>query len=125
MTLHHIPKFEKANNIKINVYTDKKIPLHISKQSNDEVINLFYFNNHYSLISNFSRFVGEHKYCCERCLKTYQDKTAYDRHIEICKELNENGSLVTTCKEGTKTIFTNYKAQKNYQLFYMPILKVL
>ena len=100
MKINRIPFFEKANNVNVNVYTlendDKtKIPLFISKQNNEETINLFYYNNHYGLIKNFSRFVGgDHNHVCPNCLAKYSNTECYKRHLTVCRDLNENGSLV-------------------------------
>lgn len=108
MKLNRIPFFEKANSVNVNVYTlesdDKtKIPLHISKQNNEETINLFYYNNHYGLIKNFSRFVGgDHNHVCPNCLAKYANTDCYKRHLSVCRDLNENGSLVKMPKHVEK-----------------------
>ena len=90
MKLMKIMKFEKANNVNINVYTsedqDTKYPIHISKQKNKETINLFYYNNHYSLIKNFSRFCGtSHKYNCPHCLKSYSNTDCYKNTLHCVR----------------------------------------
>ena len=95
MKIIKIMKFEKSNNVNINVYTsedkDTKYPIHISKQQNKEVINLFYYNNHYSLIKNFSRFCGtSHKYNCPNCLKSYSNTDCYKKHVLLCQDLWES-----------------------------------
>jgi hypothetical protein len=120
MKITKIPRFEKANAVNINVYgcdggqaDHQRIPLYISKGSSEEVINLFFHEQHYSLIKNFQRFVGgDHNFCCPNCLKGYRSKEAFDRHTEVCKELNANGSLITTPAPGTTTKFVNYRFQK-------------
>ena len=116
MAIKNISKFEKKNNVCVNVFTIEektKVPLYISKHKNDETINLFYHDNHFSLIKNFQRFVGgDHKFVCYRCFKSYRNKECFDKHESVCQELNENGSYVTTPKEDTTTKFNNYKRQK-------------
>ena len=123
MKINNISKFEKDNNVNINVYmlesedtkakNPLKIPIHISKQNNDEIINLFLHNEHYSLIKNYSRFCGgSHQYNCPRCLKGYKNTNCYKNHLLLCKELNENGSTVVMPKEGTFTKFNDYNKQK-------------
>lgn len=116
MPFNKIEKFEKANNLTVNVFTvdeKVKIPIRLSKYKSDEVINLFYYNNHYSLIKNFQRFIGgDHENICVNCLKSYRNRECYDKHIAVCKELNDKGSFITTPKEGTFTYFNNYKKQK-------------
>ena len=58
MALSKITHFEKKNNITIHVYSvdekDEKVRilLYRSKNKTDEVINLFYYNKHYSLIKS-------------------------------------------------------------------------
>ena len=117
MKLNKISKFEKKNNVNINVYTSEdketKYPLHLSKEKNQEVINMFFFDNHYSLIKNFSRFCGSsHKYNCPHCLKSYSNTDCYKNHIALCQDLNEKGSNVIMPKENTFTKFNDYAKQK-------------
>lgn len=131
MPISKIHYFEKQNNVNVNIYSldnDNKtrIPLHISKQNSDEVVNLFYWNNHYSLIKNFSRFSGgRYEFTCPNCLASYAKPDAYKNHIGICKQLNENGSFVKMPEEKTmkkedgteykikpQTYFKDYKKQK-------------
>jgi hypothetical protein len=106
MEIDKIRYFETKNNVSINIYTvdddnkqKVKIPLRISKNKSAEIINLFYYKKHYSLIKNFSRFCGEGQYACPRCLKCYADKGCYKTHLNICQLLNENGSLCVMPKE--------------------------
>jgi hypothetical protein len=67
MPISKITLFEKKNDITIHVYTvdekdDKvKISLYRSKNKTDEVVNLFFYNKHYSLIKSWSRFSGGDK----------------------------------------------------------------
>lgn len=117
MKINNIKKFEKHNSVNINVYTseskDNKYPLHISKEKNKETISLYLFNNHYSLIKNFSRFCGgSDKYNCPYCLKKYGNRESYSNHIQYCQEFNENGSFVTMPEPNTFTYFTDFAKQK-------------
>lgn len=99
MPINKIQYFERLNNIAINVYgldeykVNIKIPLKISKNKSDKIVNLFFHDNHYSLIKNFSRFCGEGIYACPRCLRSYKNDDCYKRHLADCENLNENGSL--------------------------------
>ena len=116
MKLNKITKFEKKNNMNINVYTSEdketKYPLHLSKEKNKEVINMFFFDNHYSLIKNFSRFCGSsHKYNCPHCLKSYSNTDCYKNHIDLCQNLNEKGSHVIMPKENTFTKYNDYSKE--------------
>ena len=129
MPISKIIHFEKKNNVTIHIYgvdDDEKtqIPIYKSKQTNDEVINLFYFNKHYSLIKNWKRFCGDRNYVCPNCLWGFAKLEARDNHIAICKQLNENGSLVKLPKNKIikkdgkeisikpQTFFNDYKKQK-------------
>ena len=118
MKVNKISKFEKANNVHINVYSldddgKTKIPVHISKHPSEEVINLFLYNNHYSLIKTFNRFSGgTHDYTCPRCMKSYANTESFNHHTSLCKDLNENGSSVIMPEENTFTQFNDYSKQK-------------
>ena len=121
MKLTQIAKFEKINNLNINIYTSEdsetKYPLHLSKQDNKEVINLFFFDNHYSLIKNFSRFCGtSHKYSCPYCLKSYANTNCYKIHVSMCQDLNENRCNVVMPKNDTFTSFNDYAKLKKCPL---------
>ena len=118
MKINKISKFEKQNNVSINVYMldddeKTKIPVHISKQKTNEVINLFIHDGHYSLIKNFSRFCGnDKKNVCPNCLKCYSNIKYFKIHLDMCKDLNENGSYVKMPDEDTITKFTDFSKQK-------------
>ena len=133
MPLSKIPFFEKNNNVTIHVYTvdeknDKvKISLYRSKQKNDEVINLFFYNKHYSLIKSWGRFSGGDKeHVCPNCFWKYSNTTCFKNHLKNCENLNDNGSLVVMPKTKIeidkvtgkktfvepKTFYNNYKKQK-------------
>jgi len=117
MTMQGIAKFEKRNNVAVTVFTvtkDQKdrFKLRPSESQAEEKINLFYWDGHYSLIKNYSRFFGGHQHVCENCTLTYANHECYLKHVADCKNLNENGSLVKAAEEGTVTKFTGYKKQK-------------
>merc|ERR1712055_564862 len=70
MRLQQIPKFEKMNNLSINVYMtdrsgDDKWPIYISKRRDNESINLLLLSDnekcHYTLIKNFNAFCRKSK----------------------------------------------------------------
>jgi hypothetical protein len=133
MAVSKIPLFEKKNNITIHVYTvdekDEKIKISLyrSKNKTAEVVNLFYYNKHYSLIKSWSRFTGgDHDFVCPNCFWRYANHECFKNHIKNCENLNDNGSLVVMpkSKEITdsntglkytvepKTFYNNYKKQK-------------
>lgn len=117
MPLSKIPFFEKRNNVTIHVYTveedDKtRISLYRSKADHKEIINLFYYNNHYSLIKNWSRFTGSDKqHVCPNCFWKYSNTECFNKHLINCHNLNENGSLV---KMPSDSIVRNKKTGKDF-----------
>ena len=92
----HILKFEKDNELCIHIYTSnpdgKDIrPLRISNQPFEKIIQLFYYDNHYSYIKNFNRFCGsreQQSYNCPRCLKSFRLVESLNEHLEDCRNLN-------------------------------------
>ena len=109
MSINKIPLFEKRNNIKINVYSVEKdgktkFPLKRnneefnedgSKKQRGEIVNLFYYNNHYSLIKSWGRFSGDtNTHICPNCFWKCSSATSYDNHLVKCIELNKSGCLV-------------------------------
>lgn len=103
--LSDISKFEKQNDISINVYgldfntTTKEYnvvgPLHYTKNKKERHINLIYWKNesqsHYAWIKSLSRLLstqlskhnGE-KYICDRCLQYFGCEYLLHRHEEDC-----------------------------------------
>ena len=88
MTLTDVAKFEKENNIGINVFSfdkNKILPLYLSKIKKQKIIPLLLlthgFNSNYCLITNFLAFMARqfsgkvhHRYkFCERCLRGFRD----------------------------------------------------
>ena len=91
VTLKDIPKFEKLNDISVNVYgykTDYKIyPLYVSTEENDTHIDLLFIkhknNTHFCWIKNLSKLVSKQQtnrngqyFICRCCLLLYQTETA-------------------------------------------------
>lgn len=85
-SISQIKKFERLNNVSINVYSlnDKKVifPLHICDIEKKNHFDLLLFNNdktlHYCYIKHFSRFIRSQKtkHCskliiCKRCFTTF------------------------------------------------------
>lgn len=83
MTLDQISRFEKMNNLSINIYTERKdivLPVRVSKDKKPRHVNLLYIEDavgckigHFAWIKNLSRLVNsqlsvnEHKkYICDR-----------------------------------------------------------
>lgn len=104
IAIKDIPKFEKQNNISINVYTLEKVkkdfkteyeivgPLHYTKNKLDRHINLLLIgdddgNFHYCYISDLSRLISQQlskhhgkKFICDGCLQYFQTQDDLERH---------------------------------------------
>ena len=90
-----IPKFEKLNNIKINVFKFDGKNHVVTYNSRDRecntVIDLLMVQNHFILIKNFSRFMRTEantkgqlfhcRYCLNAC---YDCEEKLNKHIDVC-----------------------------------------
>ena len=95
--LKDIHKFEKNNNVNVNVFsfddeTKKVYTLRLSKSDHKETINLFLYNEHYGVVKNLSRLVSgqlnkqDHKkYICLRCLNHFKSSESLEKHLELCQ----------------------------------------
>ncbi|XP_071640852.1 uncharacterized protein [Temnothorax longispinosus] len=109
MTLSQIKKFERLNNISVNVYTieGKKtsnvLPIRLTDHTNDNHVNLLYMqdpqdNNvgHFAWIKHLSRLVssqinkhGHTKYICDRCLHYFSSSDKLQSHTVECRKVNK------------------------------------
>ena len=66
------------------------IPIEISKNESDNVIDLLIYKNHYALIKNLHVFLGDYNksFICRRCLNSYTNENSLLIHKEICGEDN-------------------------------------
>jgi len=96
VTENQIPKFEKQNNVSINVFgLDEKenvYPRYISEKASQSTINLLFYKNHYVWIKNFNGLVGKQynkhknkKYFCYRCLHGCSDNENNPNQLSIRK----------------------------------------
>ena len=94
-------RFEKLNNLSINMYElnfyqdgDKwkhnLIPIEISKNESDKIIDLLIFKNHYALIKKLHVFLGDRNknFVCRLCLNSYTNENALINHKEKFGEGN-------------------------------------
>ena len=94
-----VPKFEKKNNLRINVFTweDKQLaPIYVSRVRDIEPINLLLISednkNHYCLIRDFSRLANyrtKHdgkEFFCYNCIHACSSKERLEKHLEYCLE---------------------------------------
>ena len=96
MRLQQIPKFEKMNNLTINVYTTDRTgediwPIYISKTRCNNPINLLLLsqgeNSHYTWIKNFNRLLGRSedkhpKVFCPYCMHGYDKRYTNDEKMQ-------------------------------------------
>ena len=105
-----VHKFNELNNLSVNIielnfYQDqnqwkhKLIPIEISKNNSDRVIDLAIYKNHYVLIKKLDVFLGDHnkKYICRQCLSSYTSENMLMKHKQKCGE--DNITTITTSKE--------------------------
>ena len=97
--LDKISKFEKLNNININIFRYDEnyniFPLQISKNNFEKVIDLLLINhdnnNYYCWIKNFDGLISKQYneksdkcYHCKRCLHGYSTKELLEKHYKNC-----------------------------------------
>jgi len=127
--LKHINKFERLNNISINVYAldDKNKPyvLQISKTKYDKMFNLLLIDDgekqHYTFIKNFSRFMcndNDRKnktYYCLKCLTGYRQQNKLLEHNKIdCGETKTSLPFNKKSKDGNyEKPFMKFKNEKH------------
>jgi len=97
VSISKIKKFEKQNQITVNVfgYEDKEIfPLHVTKiRESTHHVNLLYVKegktSHYCLITNLNRFLSRAKtqsnetHFCNFCYKVLPDKIYYKLSFSV------------------------------------------
>ena len=130
MSLTDVPKFEKQNNIGINVLGFEKtkiLPLYLSGKGPHKVIPLLLLTDgltsHYCLITNFHAFMARqfsgkehHRYkFCERCLHGFRDNISLEKHLDFCGE--HKAVRITLPTEESKIEFTNF-----HKTFSVPLV---
>ena len=106
-----VHKFNELNNLSVNkfelnFYQDqnhwkyKLIPVEVSKNDSDGVIDLAIYKNHYALIKKLDVFLGDHnkKYICRRCLSSYISENMLMKHKQKCGDDN-----ITTIKTSSES----------------------
>ena len=105
-----VHRYNELNNLSVNIYElnfyqdgDKwkhnLIPIEISKNDSDKVIDLIIYKNHYALIKKLHVFLGNHNksFLCRQCLYSYTCENALTNHKEKCGE--ENICTIRTSNE--------------------------
>ena len=80
-----------------NQWKHKLIPIEISKNNSDRVIDLAIYKNHYVLIKKLDVFLGDQnkKIICRRCLSSYTSENMLIKHKPKC-ETNDITSIKTS-----------------------------
>jgi hypothetical protein len=104
-----ILKFEKQNQLNINIYTcdddgEKVTVLRISDQPFDTIVNMLLYKGHYTHMKNFQRFMGDGNRTCPRCLKTFHSKNKdakrhFETHVSNCKDINKTNQQIKMPKK--------------------------
>ena len=120
MKLKDINKFEKMNNISVNVFGlngTEVYPLRPSKFNHETEIDLLLIHDdekqHYCLIKDMSRLLSaqtskkQHKkFFCKRCLNSFGRQDLLDKHKELCGQHEE--VKVVMPEEGSTVSFRNF-----------------
>ncbi|KAL6418427.1 hypothetical protein ACFW04_012100 [Cataglyphis niger] len=127
MNLNGITRFERLNDISINVYTlrDKKnkknkkrdiVPLRLTDNKREKHVNLLYLND--ATRRNLSRLVGSqltarrHKtHICDRCMHYFRTSDKLSAHSENCERMNECAIVLPT-EEDKWLNFNNYERKE-------------
>ena len=96
-----VHRFNELNNLSVNIYElnfyqdgDKwkhnLLPIEISKNDSDKVVDLLIYKNHYALIKKLHVFLGDHNksFVCRQCLNSYTCQNALTNHEEKCGDDN-------------------------------------
>ena len=106
----NVHRFNELNTLSINIFElnfhqdqnkwkHKLIPIEISKNNSNRVIDLAIYKNHYVPIKNLDVFLGDHnkKFICRRCLSSYTSENMLMKHKEKCGD--DNITTIRTSNE--------------------------
>ena len=131
--LNDIPKFEKLNNITINVFgyknniynNDNRYIVYKSNFKCENICNLLLLNegdkNHFCLIKNIDRLYRmddkNKRYVCQNCLSNnFISKEKLDKHLLIC-EKNEAVAIKLPDEKYNKIRFVNHQNEFKHPFF--------
>ena len=105
-----VHRFNELNNLSVNIFEinfyqdgDKwkhnLIPIEISENESDRVVDLLIYKTLYALIKKLNVFLGDHykNFICRRCLNSYTCENALINHKEKCGD--DNICTITTSNE--------------------------
>ena len=119
MKVKGIPKFEKLNNLNVNVFELTKTvltPIHKNTKYDQPQIDLLLVENHYCLITKLHRLINKdslRKWVCRRCLTAFSSEQILFDHTSGC--INQRP---------TKIIFSwedHLKFEDNFMKIPLPI----
>ena len=105
-----VHKFNELNNLSVNIfelisYQDQNqwkhilIPIEVTKNDSDRVIDLASYKNHYVLIKKLDVFLDHNKkYICRQCLSSYTSENMLIKHKQKCGKDN-----ITTIKTSNES----------------------
>ena len=99
MKVKDIPKFEKLNNLNVNVFElngTVLTPIHINKNYFQAQIDLVLYQNHYCLITKLHCLINKDshmKHVCRRCFTAFYSNDVLNNHIERC--INQQPTNIT------------------------------
>ena len=91
MKVKDFPKFEKLNNLNVNVFELTKTvltPIHINMNYDQPQIDMLLFENHYCLITKLHCLLNKDshmKWVCRRCLTAFSSEDILSQHIDCCQ----------------------------------------
>ena len=105
-----VHKFNELNNLSGNIFelkfyqdqnkwNNKLLPIEVSKNESDRVIDLAIYKNHYVLIKKLDVFLGDlnKKIICRRCLSSYTSENMLIKHKPKCE--NNDITTIRTSKD--------------------------
>ena len=117
---------ERETEIAVNVFSffdDEgrgRYPMYLSKISQDNAVDLLFWNGHFAWIKNFSRFLGDTtknghaRLYCKRCLGHFFTEQVLRNHQLFCQSLDSCKQIYTMPDEGTKLSFYNVRFQQRF-----------
>jgi len=126
VTIKMIPKIERNNNLKINVFDLIKLPktkgnnikhytleaLYLTKDyDTNDVIDILYYENHYMYIKQIDLFFKGAEinkiYLCRKCLNKFSNESALLNHKKSCDN-NDYCKLILPTDKNYKLEFKKY-----------------
>lgn len=135
--LSDIYKFERKNNLTIHVFgieENEVYPLYVSKTSKvgRAEIDLFYYEKHYFLITNFNGFLNKPNlyHFCRNCLNGFHRKSTLESHKQICEKQNPQklslpSNLTLKFNALAKMLYHPYAAYADFECICSKISTVL